>query len=306
MAPLRNELSTCANLLLRFMPSRWTIKMNNDVPKLRRPWCDITFWLLTIIGFALVAYLCRFYPKLLCPSLIIGVILYLGIGIPRLQGRKIKIERALQAKRQEATKWGFHSRDREGPWLNYVDVPVVKKTEYANDKRFYGEWLMIHDSLIVVNPGRSEVNLAKKTVHYDFVVRRTYAWDGCTPKRWFFWLLLVGTPDWKQIQEEIWSLNTSQQLETKQIFWQQAHHASLIHDALYQYLDSIPISKKCVDRLFYEMLRESGFSWIKAKAYHLAVWLFGASDVREYDAKDNSAFTALKLPKSLRVPWGQA
>ncbi|MGH8606442.1 MAG: hypothetical protein ACREX9_03175, partial [Gammaproteobacteria bacterium] len=51
----------------------------------------------------------------------------------------------------------------------------------------------------------------------------------------------------------------------------------------YQYLDSIPISKRCVNRFFYEMLRESGFSWIKAKAYHLAVWLFGELMIYSYN-----------------------
>ena len=35
-------------------------------------------------------------------------------------------------------------------------------------------------------------------------------------------------------------------------------HASLIHDALYQYLDNIPLSNVGVDRLFYHILLEAG------------------------------------------------
>jgi hypothetical protein len=57
----------------------------------------------------------------------------------------------------------------------------------------------------------------------------------------------------------------------KEQFWQRAHHASLVHDVLYQYLNSIPIPKSDVDNLFHEMLIESGFSGIMAKIYHLAV-----------------------------------
>lgn len=46
-------------------------------------------------------------------------------------------------------------------------------------------------------------------------------------------------------------------LARKQVFWQRSHHASLVHDALYQYLHTLPISKTAVDQLFYDMLCDS-------------------------------------------------
>jgi hypothetical protein len=48
-------------------------------------------------------------------------------------------------------------------------------------------------------------------------------------------------------------------------------HASLVHDALYQYLDNIPLSKNEVDQLFYQMLLEAGMPKIIAIGYHLFV-----------------------------------
>ena len=55
-----------------------------------------------------------------------------------------------------------------------------------------------------------------------------------------------------------------------------------------KYLDSIPIPKRDVDNLFYEILIESGFSGIMAKIYHLAVRYLDARDVSENDPETNS------------------
>jgi hypothetical protein len=69
----------------------------------------------------------------------------------------------------------------------------------------------------------------------------------------------------------------------KEPFGQRAHHASLVHDALYQYLFSISIPKKDEDNLFHEMLIESGFSGIMAKMYHLAVrYILANSTLSDY------------------------
>ncbi|ODS32897.1 MAG: hypothetical protein SCARUB_01949 [Candidatus Scalindua rubra] len=161
---------------------------------------------------------------------------------------------------------------------------------------------MIHDGFIIVNPGKPDVKLKKKTVDYDFAVKRTYAWYGCTPKRWFFWLALIGTPDWGQKIEKVKTIErvTHHRTHTHKYvikekerppFWQKAHHASRIHDVFYQYLDNIPVSKRNVDRLFYEMLRESGVSWFIARLYHFGVWLFGAWGIGEDNPEGNSEFT---------------
>lgn len=262
--------------------------MPNDDKKIRGLLYDISFRILVIAGIAFVGCLFFFCYKWVLISLITVIVLCLGFGIPKWWGRGERQERANRAKKLEKKDWGFHSRDRDGPWLNYIDFPLVRETEYARGKRFYSEWLIIRDGFIIVNPGPASPPKTKKTVDYDFSVKRAYAWDGCTPKKWFFWLALIGTPDWGQKIENIRTISDEFKLEDKEVFWQKAHHASLIHDALYQYLDSIPIAKKDVDRLFYEMLRESSVLWIVAKVYHFGVRRFAAKGIEEDDPKKNS------------------
>ncbi len=258
--------------------------MPNSNPRLRRPWFDVSFIIITIIGIGIIIPLYLYYPGLVLYFLIPGIVLYLGFGIPRWQGSRIRKKRARIAKNKEKEKWGFHSRDREGPWLNYIDYPLVRETSYAKDKRFFSEWLIIDKGFIIVNPGHATPPEGGETVDYDFSSKRAYAWDGCTPKRWFFWLALVGTPDWGQKIEKVKTIVKKenpkryvvQEKSTPLPFWQRTHHASLIHDVLYQYLDNIPIAKKDVDNLFYEMLRESDVSWFIARLYHFGVKYFGA------------------------------
>jgi hypothetical protein len=55
---------------------------------------------------------------------------------------------------------------------------------------------MIENSKVIVNSGSSQVDLANKKVTYDLNQPNAYAWDGCPPKRLFFWIALIGTPDW--------------------------------------------------------------------------------------------------------------
>jgi hypothetical protein len=65
-------------------------------------------------------------------------------------------------------------------------------------------------------------------------------------------------------------------------------HASLVHDALYQYLDNIPLSKIEVDHLFYQMLLEAVMPGLLAKIYHFSVHKLGASDVLYDNAQVSS------------------
>jgi hypothetical protein len=74
----------------------------------------------------------------------------------------------------------------------------------------------------------------------------------------------------------------------KKVFWQRCMHASLVHDALYQYLDNIPLSKIEADNLFYDMLFEAGMPKLIAKVYYLSVQKLGASDVLTNDEIENS------------------
>lgn len=92
-----------------------------------------------------------------------------------------------------------------------------------------------------------------------------YAWDGCTPKFSLLGLIIVGTPD-GHIDVETMKPKT--------------YYASLVHDALYQYLDTIPIPRKEIDRVFLEMLKETAFPL--AFLYYIAVRIFGGVGVVQY------------------------
>lgn len=238
--------------------------------------------------------------------LLAAVVVVLGIGFPRWVGFDIRLERATQSKTRERAKWGFHGRDREGPWINYVDRPVVARADCAQGKRFYSEWLIIHDGLIIVNPGESEVrreNGAWK-VTYDLSVRRTYAWDGCTPKRFFYWVAVVGTPDWWHAPQKIETIEVNDGVcsivpQKPEPIWQIAHHASLVHDALYQYLDHHPIAKEDVDGLFHAMLLKSNVPGPIAALYHWAVKKWGPA--REEGIEPVTGVYGLDKPLSLPV-----
>lgn len=227
---------------------------------------------------------------------IVVIFVLFGFGLPKWIGYNIRKARAEQWKIAERNKWGFYSRDREGPWINYVDYPVVKKTPIVDGKKFYAEWLMICDGMIIVNPGESMVDHTARTVTFDHSVKRAYAWDGCTPKRFFWWFMVFGTPDFWHQERTIKTIDADGRIVDRAVVWQLAHHASLVHDALYQYLEHIPLGKKDVDRLFYEMLKESGLCRPFAKIYHLAVRWFGPGPDPGVARVDNSSYVQLLPP----------
>ena len=87
-----------------------------------------------------------------------------------------------------------------------------------------------------------------------------YAWDGCTPK---FCLLdvLLGVPD-GAVDSRTGKVKT--------------YYASLVHDALYQFLDvGLPYNRKDADDFFLCLMEETGF--ILRQIYYRAVRLFGGS-----------------------------
>lgn len=262
---------------------------------------DMSMKLALLIGAALLLFLFWFYPNLIRLSLYAGCIVCLGLYLPRQAGWDIRERRAKKSKLAEQQKWGFASRDREGPWINYIDYPLVRQTSVVDNKCFYSDWLVITDGKVIVNPGSCEVNLESKTVSYDLTKPNAYAWDGCTPKRLFFWLGLIGTPDWWHGEHAIQAITEQGQLVEKKVFWQLCMHASLVHDALYQYLDTIPLTKVQVDQLFHDMLIEAGMPKLMAKAYHWSVDKFGANDVYPNDAQANSDFSCENF-KQLNKP----
>ncbi|PYC24582.1 hypothetical protein DMO17_10965 [Aquipseudomonas alcaligenes] len=235
--------------------------------------------LVTAIGLALLGLAAWLQPSLVAPLLWAGVPVYLGVLLPRWAGRAERRRRAAAARAASEAKWGFACRDHAGPWLNYIDQPFVRHCPEFAGRYFYGEWLLLHDGWLVVNPGHSSVDLQRQEVRYDFSRSSTYAWDGCTPKVPFYWLAIIGIPDWWEKPHPVLRLCDGQ-LCAGEVFWPLAHPASLVHDALYQYLNAAPVAKHEADLLFLRMLREAGMAWPLAFAYYLAVRLFGAPDVR--------------------------
>lgn len=259
---------------------------------IKRPYFDYSLYLLAAALLLIVIISYWVVPEFLINSLLLGIFIVLGFGLPRWQGRHIRIERALQAKLKEQQKWGFHSRDREGPWLNYIDFPLVTPAQCAANKFFYSEWLIIHDGTIIVNPGPSTTDIIDKTVTYNYSAKTAYAWDGCSPKRWFYWLIVFGTPDWFYREQQVNTYHAN----TKTVFWQQTHYASLVHDALYQYLHVIPISKQEVDALFRNLLLESGLCRVMADVYFRIVSRWGGCGIDNHGQFPNSEFVTEKPP----------
>src|SRR5947208_17167077 len=97
------------------------------------------------------------------------------------------------------------------------------------------------------------------------IVSEGYAWDGCSPKFCTF-DILIGTPD--GVVD-----STTRQPKT--------YYASLVHDALYQFLlDGLPFKRWQADRCFLRLMRETGFA--PRHLYWLAVRLLGWSLVAQH------------------------
>lgn len=94
--------------------------------------------------------------------------------------------------------------------------------------------------------------------------KRGYAWDGCTPKFSILGLLIIGTPDGHI------DIETGKPI---------TYHASLVHDAFYQYLRDVPVSRREIDRQFLLTLRQHHFplAWL----YYAAVRIFGGRGIKQ-------------------------
>ncbi len=89
---------------------------------------DMSLKLALLVGVILLLFLFWFFPSLVKASLYAGAIICLGLFLPRQAGWDIRERRASESKQVEQQKWGFSSRDREGPWINYIDYPLVRIT----------------------------------------------------------------------------------------------------------------------------------------------------------------------------------
>lgn len=106
-------------------------------------------------------------------------------------------------------------------------------------------------------------------------VTRGYSWDGCTPK---FCVLdfIIGTPDG---------------VVHKDTGHPKTYYASLVHDALYQFIpDGLPLGRRHADRFFLLLMAESDFGprWV----YWAAVRVFGGLFRRVMRVKRGTKGTA--------------
>lgn len=116
-------------------------------------------------------------------------------------------------------------------------------------------------------------------------VMKGYAWNGCSPKFCLFDLLL-GTPD-GVVHRETGKPKT--------------YFASLVHDALYQFLrDGLPLKRHHADAFFRRLMKESDFAprwiyWAAVRAFGWLVWL-ATNEKRKWKGKGQRV--AELLPES--------
>ena len=134
-------------------------------------------------------------------------------------------------------------------------------------------------------PVTNEVAFKDKTGAVRLILRRPgtiivterYAWDGCSPKMCVFDILL-GTPD--GVVD-----STIRQPKT--------YYASLVHDALYQFLlDGLPFSRRQADRCFLRLMGQTGFAlrYLYWAAVRVFGWLFVAQ--HRYKRKNRGTVVA--------------
>jgi hypothetical protein len=89
-------------------------------------------------------------------------------------------------------------------------------------------------------------------------VTRGYAWNGCSPK-FCFLDILFGVPD------GVVDSDTGRP---------KTYYASLVHDALYQFVpDGLPLKQHDADRCFLKLMEATGFRL--RRLYFSAVWSIG-------------------------------
>lgn len=144
----------------------------------------------------------------------------------------------------------FAGKLRRFPWIFKIHSDFQFQSIHR-DKSFDSKWLRLEpDGTVTVKANGSG-----------------YAWDGCTPKISILGLFILGTPDGHI------------DIETEKPI---TYFASMVHDAFYQYLEDVPVSKRDIDRQFYLMLKERGFPL--ARLYYMAVDRFGGRGVRQKNA----------------------
>jgi len=155
---------------------------------------------------------------------------------------------------------------------------------YRLDRNFTWQSGLKVSEYLVFCDGKGKVRLIIETDGL-LTVTRGYAWNGCSPKICFLDLLL-GTPDGAVYRP-------TEKPKT--------YFASMVHDALYQFLDTgTPISRAKADRCFLRLMRESQFVlrhvyWSAVRLFGCFVWR-GKRVVRKWHGK------VMSLPQLLPEP----
>jgi len=132
----------------------------------------------------------------------------------------------------------------------------VLEEDYSWDsRRSFGEDCAFVDSK---NVRRLEIRK-----NGEIRVLKGYAWDGCTPK-FSLWDIVLGTPDG---------------VPNKRTKRPKTYYASLLHDALYQFLGrGVPLSRPQMDSVFLELMTRDRFR--PRYIYYAAVRMFGWFSIR--------------------------
>ena len=151
------------------------------------------------------------------------------------------------------------ARQNVARWIYRLSRNYSWKSSYALDRDWAFQDKEGHTRLLLTTDG-------------TITVTRGYAWDGCTPK-FFFLDVVFGIPD------GVVDTRTGHP---------RTYHASLIHDALYQFLpEGLPLSRAQADRCFLDLMATRNFAL--RYVYYAAVRLFGwltrpiARRIRETD-----------------------
>ena len=157
---------------------------------------------------------------------------------------------------------------------------------YRLDRNFtWQSGLNVSEDLVFYD-GKGKVRLIIET-DGRLTVTQGYAWNGCSPKIYFL-DLLFGMPDGAVY---------------KPTGKPKTYFASMVHDALYQFLGTgTPISRAQADRCFLRLMRESQFVlrhvyWFAVRVFGCFVWR-GKRVVRKWHGK------VMSLPQLLPGPAG--
>ena len=128
-----------------------------------------------------------------------------------------------------------------GRWRYVLDQPFYFRHHLLDDISWECPWAVIADGVIKIRAG--------------------YAWDGCSPAIRLPGGIWIGPPDGPRGSDGLPA----------------AFHASLVHDVLCQYANTVPLGADAVSQVFYDLLRIYGASAWRARLYQLAVLVFGPS-----------------------------